>query len=170
MKTLAKAILFSGLLLGTVASGWAQIPPMAPLKWWSTPRVVQQLGLSPDQVSKIDSIWREHRKTLIDLRADHEKLQIDMDELLSKENIDEAAVVTKVEQLFRAKGQIEKVQMTMRLRIRNVLNRQQQERSLELWKQLRDERNADETGPGPAARNPMRGRGSARIPPSVPKL
>ena len=109
----------------------------------------------------------------MDLRAEHDKQQIDLDGMIDKENVEEAALMAKADQLFKAKAQVEKTQLMMRLRIRNVLSRPQQERSVELFNQLRQEqqqqRNSNEGEPNPGARNPNRGRGPLRPPVRPPQ-
>lgn len=169
MKVLARCLFTCGcLLIGMAGVGWAQLPPNVPFKWWNNPRVIQELGLSQDQIDKINTIWRDHRKTLIDLRAEHEKQQVDLETLLSKDTIDETAVLAKADLVNKTKADVERVTLQMRLRIRNVLTREQRERSKELLERFRMEeqqrRNTMDPNARPGPRNP-RGPGARRIPP-----
>ena len=79
MRPLGKYLLGVALLsLSFVGMGLAQLPPNVPFKWWTNLRVVRELGLTPDQINRIDTIWRDYRKPLIDLRAEHPQRQADL--------------------------------------------------------------------------------------------
>ncbi len=75
---------------------WAQggLRDMPPDKWWTNKRLIAALKLSPDQQSRIDTLWTQHRRGLIDQKAELEKRQMDLAELLGKNSIDENAALT----------------------------------------------------------------------------
>jgi len=37
-------------------------------KWWKVPKIVEEAKLTPTQVEKIENIFLEHKKNLIDLQ------------------------------------------------------------------------------------------------------
>jgi Spy/CpxP family protein refolding chaperone len=171
MKKSAKYLLVLSCCATLVAVARAQMPPNIPVKWWNTPRVIKELNLNPQQVQRIERIWVENRKNLIDLRAEHDKLQLDLEELVGKPAVEEAALRATVDQLYRAKADIEKATLMMRIKIRDVLTPEQQEKSRALFEQFRQEllekRNAGEGGellPGARGARP---KSPLRIPPST---
>jgi Spy/CpxP family protein refolding chaperone len=171
MRKSAKGFAVFLLGVGIISFAWAQLPPNVAFKWWNSPRIIKELGLTPQQVHKIETIWNENRKNLIGLRAEHDKLQVDMDELVSRPAADEAALRSMVDQLFRAKAEVEKATLIMRLRIRDVLTPEQQERSRALFEQTRiemlEKRNAGEAADPPGGQRVPRPRNPLRVPPST---
>ena len=171
MRKSAKCFAVLLLGIGVISVALAQLPPNVAFKWWNSPRIIKELGLAPQQVHKIETIWIENRKNLIGLRAEHDKLQVDMDELVSRPAVDEAALRSMVDQLFRAKAEVEKTTLIMRLKIRDVLTPEQQEKSRVLFEQSRiellEKRNAGEAGDTPAGQRVPRPRNPLRVPPST---
>jgi Spy/CpxP family protein refolding chaperone len=107
------------------AQGWHE-PPAG--KWWKNPAVVRQLELSPDQQDRIEKLWVQHRKDLIDRKAEFDKRQLELTELLSRSPVDESAALELFDRVQQARMAIEKTTFAMRVRIKNTLTREQQQR------------------------------------------
>jgi Spy/CpxP family protein refolding chaperone len=128
--------------------GLADLPPG---KWWINRRVIQQLELTREQQQKIESIWMEDRKELIDLKAELDKSQLDLAELIRREVVDEAAALAAFDRVQGARMTLERKTFLMRIRIKNVLTAQQQRRLEELSEMLRRNRNVPPAGARPGA-------------------
>jgi len=50
--------------------------------------VKDTLQLTPDQIDKINKIWMEHKKRLIDIKSDIEKAYLDLENMMSKPTTD----------------------------------------------------------------------------------
>ena len=54
-------------------------PMGAPMgRWWERPKVVEQLGLTPEQTKKLEAITLDQARTMVDLKSAVEKAQIDL--------------------------------------------------------------------------------------------
>ncbi len=111
----------------------AQMPETPPGTWWKRPRVVAVLKLTPEQQEKLEEIFARHRRSFIDLKADVEKKQIDVEELVSKKDADPKKVAAAIDALEDARGKLRKSMALMFLEQRNVLTDQQ-------WAQFLDRR------------------------------
>jgi Spy/CpxP family protein refolding chaperone len=97
--------------------------------WWKDSEAVKTLGLSEGQVGQIEQTFLAHRLRLVDLRADLEKQELNLQPLLDVDRPDEAIVSTQIDLITAARGRLEKEHASMLLAIRRVL-------SAEQWKRL----------------------------------
>jgi Spy/CpxP family protein refolding chaperone len=135
-----------------------------PGPWWKNTEIVARLGLSPDQVSRIDQTFLEHRLRLVDLRAELEKLEIGLQPLLDAERPEEAKVAAQIDLIAAARGRLEKEHVLSLLAIRRVLG-------VEQWKKLQalhQERGAERGRPGELPPPPDRGAESPTRPGAPP--
>ncbi len=119
---------------------------MPPGKWWTDPGLVQRLGLSTDQQTRMDSIFQQSRLKLIDLSAALQKEEAVMEPLLEAEHPDEAKVVAQIDRIAQARAELEKANARMLLGFRATLSQDQ-------WKRLQDYRPPQRFG-GPGGPRP----------------
>jgi periplasmic protein CpxP/Spy len=100
-----------------------------PGKWWSDPRFVQILGLTPDQQKRMDDIFNQNRLKLIDLSAVLQKEEAIMEPLLAADRPDEARILLQIDKVAQARAELEKGNARMLLGLRGVLTQDQ-------WKRL----------------------------------
>jgi Spy/CpxP family protein refolding chaperone len=98
-------------------------------RWWSNPQMVELIGLTPDQVKKMDDIFQQHRLQLIDLNASLEKEEAILDPLVSAEQPDDAKVLAQIDKVAQARAELEKANSRMLWSVRRVLTQDQ-------WKKL----------------------------------
>ncbi len=155
--------LWSVVILGLGGSCYAQagLSELPPGKWWTNRRVIQQLALTPEQQHKIESFWMEDRKELIDLKAELDKSQLDLAQMIRHDVVDEAAALAAFDHVQNTRMTLERKTFLMRIRIKNVLTPHQQRRLEELSEMLRRNRNIAP----PAGRPPA---GPDRPAPGVP--
>jgi Spy/CpxP family protein refolding chaperone len=139
------------IILGAEIVSYAQmrVPGFPPGTWWKDRRVVEELRLTSDQQAKIEAIWVEHRRRLIDEKAELDKRQLDLSDVLSKEQVDEAAAMKVFEQLQAARTALERTTFSMRIRTKNVLSLEQQQKLDEIAEKTRRERQAGSVVPKP---------------------
>jgi Spy/CpxP family protein refolding chaperone len=121
----------------------AQLPETPPGKWWKRPRVVQLLKLTPEQQDKLEEIFSRNRKAFVDLKADVEKNQIDVEELVSKKDSDPKKVSAVVDALEQSRMKLRKSMTMMFLEQRSVLTQVQWQQFLEQRDEWRRERSED---------------------------
>ncbi len=98
--------------------------------WWKNSDVASKLKLSDQQVQQLENTFYQHRLKLVDLRANVEKQDLQLQQLLDAANPDDSAILTQVDQLSAARNQLAREFTLMSLDFRKVLTPDQ-------WKQLR---------------------------------
>ena len=127
-----------------------------PGKWWKDSALMKKIGVSDEQVTKIEKIFLDHRLQLIDLHADLEKQEAILEPLVEADQPEEAKVVAQIDKVAQARANLEKSDALMLLAIRRVL-------TVDQWKKLGEVLSVDTfharptmraTTPGPAAPAP----------------
>ncbi|MFI5182033.1 MAG: Spy/CpxP family protein refolding chaperone [Thermoanaerobaculia bacterium] len=131
--------LFSAVILMSGVAA-AQMPEVPPGKWWKRPAVVQSLALSAEQQDKLDQILQKNRREFVDLKADVEKKQLDVEDLMAKKDSDPKKVASAVDLLEGSRAKLRKAMSMMVLEMRGVLNDTQWKQLLERREQWRLER------------------------------
>jgi Spy/CpxP family protein refolding chaperone len=105
--------------------GWRDLPPG---KWWVNRRVILQLRLNPDQQSRIESLWLQNRRNLMEWKSELEKRQQEFTSLLGKDIVDETAALRAFDRLQEARLSVERATFLMRIQIKNSLTPAQQQK------------------------------------------
>jgi Spy/CpxP family protein refolding chaperone len=100
-----------------------------PGAWWKDSETVKQLGLTEAQVGQIEQTFLAHRLRLVDLRADLEKQELNLQPLLDVDRPDETKVAAQIDLITAARGRLEKEHALMLLATRRALSTDQ-------WKRL----------------------------------
>lgn len=98
------------------------------LPWWTSP-VVQNLGLSQQQMDRIHQIVHSYRNQLLDARNDVTKAEADFDDLLSDPQVTSAMAKPVIDRLANNRATVTRVFTTMSVELRCVLTPEQ-------WRQL----------------------------------
>jgi Spy/CpxP family protein refolding chaperone len=101
-------------------------------RWWTRPEAAQRLGLTADQIKKMDDVFQQYRLKLIDLNAAVQKEEVIMEPLVSAEQPDEAKIVAQIDKVAQARAELEKANARMLLGIRRLLTQEQ-------WNRLKSE-------------------------------
>jgi len=101
-------------------------------RWWSDPQTAEMLGLTGDQVKKMDDIFQQHRLKLIDLNASLEKEEAILEPLVGADQPDDNKVVAQIDRVAQARAELEKANSRMLWSVRRVLTPEQ-------WKKLQSE-------------------------------
>jgi Spy/CpxP family protein refolding chaperone len=122
--------------------------------WWETP-LVRDLNLSDDQSRQIQTIVKEYRDKLVDLRATVEKADHSVNDLMNDERPDLAKFTAALDRQTVARAELAKVFSLMGFRIRMVLTPEQ-------WRELqkrRPQRPLDDPNRGGLKKGPRSGSG-----------
>jgi Spy/CpxP family protein refolding chaperone len=100
-------------------------------RWWERPRVAAALGLSEEQKGKLEIAALASARTMIDLKAQVEKAELDLKVAADEPTL----VVAKVRQAFQALQQarmrLDTDRFEMLLKVREVL-------TVEQWRKLQE--------------------------------
>ena len=102
-----------------------------PGKWWKDSALMKKVGVSDEQVQRIEKIFQDHRLQLIDLHAALEKQEAILEPMVEADRPDEAQVTAQIDKVAQARANLEKSNALMLLAIRRVL-------TIDQWKKLRD--------------------------------
>ena len=102
-----------------------------PGKWWKNSALMTRIGVSDEQVQRIEKIFQDNRLELIDLHAALDKQEAILDPLIEADQPDESQVIAQIDKVAQARANLEKSNAQMLLAIRRVL-------TVDQWKKLRD--------------------------------
>ena len=97
--------------------------------WWTDTALMARLGLTDLQKSRIESSFQAHRQSLTSAKETLEKEEAQLSRLLDADSIDRSAVSLQVNRVIQARSEMERVNATMTLEMREQLTRAQ-------WAQL----------------------------------
>jgi Spy/CpxP family protein refolding chaperone len=129
--------------------------PMGPMgRWWKNSEVVKKVGVSDEQVQKIEHVFQDHRLKLIDVRAALEKEEVKLQPMIEADSPNDQQIMAQIDRVANARAQLEKANAQMLLDIRHIL-------TLDQWKKLQSmppihmrvghvEGMRGEHGPGPS--------------------
>ena len=100
-------------------------------RFWDNPRIATALKLTPDQQKAMDDILFQHREKLIDLRANLQKAELDLEPLMNADEPNRAAIETQIDKVVAARAALEKANSNFLLDIRMKLTPDQ-------WKQIKN--------------------------------
>ena len=146
-----KKAFLTALLIGLVAPlAFAQMPPG---KWWQRPDIVRELGITEEQQTKLDAVFRASANELIDLRGEVEKQNVALRGELDQPALNRANIQKVAARLSEARGRLFERELTMLVDMRGVLSADQ-------WNHMRSMLDAMGAGGkkerrGDAMRRPM---------------
>jgi Spy/CpxP family protein refolding chaperone len=133
-----KKILCAAALAAFLAAPVVAAAGMPDGKWWKNPRVAAELDLSPDQSTEIEKVFVRSRSKLIDLKADLEKKQLDLQVAMDDKTADRSAVEKKIEAVENARAALQKTRALMILDMKQVLKPDQWERLVQKQQERRE--------------------------------
>lgn len=128
MKALLGMVLLAGPMLGPGQDG-----PQQGGRWWKDQHLVEDLGLQQAQLDQVERLFLDHRKATIDLRADIEKKELDLEELMASDSLEEGRISAQVDQVDAARSRLHKSEVMFTLNIRRILTAEQ-------WKKFQTSR------------------------------
>lgn len=96
-----------------------------PGMWWKNPDIAQKLNLTDDQKKRMDDIFQQSRLQLIDLKANVEKQEAQLEPMLAANPPDTNKVLAQIDLVAAARAELEKAVARMLLSIRGVLTADQ---------------------------------------------
>jgi Spy/CpxP family protein refolding chaperone len=116
-RTILLALLLSSSVLGQM--------PKSLYAWWSKPVVARQLNLTNVQRQQIRATVVQFRPHLIDIRAEVNKAEIDLEAQFDHDPVDQTKANQAIERLIAARADLTRTLSQMSLKLRGVLTEQQ---------------------------------------------
>ncbi|MCM2316373.1 MAG: periplasmic heavy metal sensor [Thermoanaerobaculia bacterium] len=145
----------------TAGSAMAQGPMMPKGKWWRMPEVAKQLKLTAEQQTKLDGVFNASQTELIDLKADADKLGIELRAHLEKPQVARKEALAAAQKLGAARGRLFEREVAMMVDMKSVLTEEQwsllrTKLAERMGNRMRDEMREGGDGPPPRQGNPNR--------------
>ncbi len=102
-----------------------------PERWWANHNVVREAGVSEAQARQIEGVFQKSRNTLIDERAELQKREGDLQDVLDSAQFDLAKAEQALDAVLAARSRLSKTTNMMMLHLRQVVNAEQ-------WGKLRE--------------------------------
>ena len=100
-------------------------------RWWNNPKIADRLKLTDEQRKEFDNILLQHREKLIDLRANVEKAELEMEPLVRADQPDEGKILAQIDKVAQARAELEKANARYLLALRSKLTPEQ-------WKEVQE--------------------------------
>jgi hypothetical protein len=100
-----------------------------PGAWWMNVALMQRLGITDDQKTRIEKTFENHRQAILSTTDQLEKEEALLARLLDAEPVDRNAVFTQIDRVIQARSEMERAGAVMTLEMREYLTRAQ-------WEQL----------------------------------
>jgi Spy/CpxP family protein refolding chaperone len=106
---------------------WAAFPASAGSrvdsmqKWWNSPRMVEELKLTPTEKDRLDQLFLEFRRNRIENRSKAKKEYLEIEAAFEKEPLDEARAKKAFAQVEAAKAASRKALHHFMLEVRRLL-------------------------------------------------
>ena len=94
-------------------------------RWWKNSDLVKELGINDSQVKRIEQTFQEHRMKLIDLHAELQRQEAQLEPMVEADNFDEAQIAAQIDKITAARGALEKSNALMLMSIRRILTVEQ---------------------------------------------
>ncbi len=108
--------------------------------WWKSPMAAQEIGLTPDQVKRLDDISLQGELKLVRLRAEVEEGEIMLRATLDAPVIDEGKADQQIDKVAEARAAVEKAEAHLAVSLRGVLTPEQ-------WTKMHEEHPMGPRGP-----------------------
>ena len=92
-------------------------------KWWYNTKIQQNLNLSQNEIDQLDDLFAQSRRKLIKLKSEVENEQFELDQLLGKNKVDDAAVKKQFQKLEKARNKLANERLQFVVGVRNILGR-----------------------------------------------
>jgi len=115
----AFSVILLALFLFTPLISTAQDVPTG--KWWYNPQIQKNLNLSQNDIGKLDKLFADSRRKLIQLKSEVEREQFELDQLLSKKKVDDAEVKKQFQKLEQARKKLANERLDFVIGVRNIL-------------------------------------------------
>ena len=120
-------------------------------KWWENDRIVARVKLTEEQQAAIGALVFDHARRLIDLNAGLKKAELDLAELVDRDDFDTTAIRKAFNGFQDARRRLENERFEMLLSVRGNLSAEQWNELLEIRRTL--DRMRENRRPGASAPN-----------------
>ncbi|MBM3807320.1 MAG: periplasmic heavy metal sensor [Acidimicrobiia bacterium] len=145
MNTLRKSLIY--LVLSLLVQAAATPAAAQGFKWWQTERFQKELGLTQEQITRIEGIYTSTDPLLRAQRKAVDKNDERLSKLIGDPTSDEVAVLQAVDRLESSRAEVSRTRTLFLFRIRRVLTEEQNVKINAMFKRDHEEREKRSKGP-----------------------
>ena len=101
-------------------------------KWWRMPEVAKKLDLTSEEQQKLDDLFVQSRRQLIDLKSNVEKEKLELELILDQQNFNEPACMDRFKRFQDARTNLTNERFKFLVKVRKLLG-------LDRYRQLKTE-------------------------------
>lgn len=135
-----KKLIVMLLILGVTGPVLANEFDLPPGKWWEDQRIVDRVGISAEQQSEIRDVVYERARKMIDLKADVDKVGLDLAAAVDRADFDASAVRSAYGAFQAARHKLENERFEMLLEVRQILSTDQWQKMQEIRRRVQQMR------------------------------
>jgi len=141
------------VIASVLVSGWlvASDLELPAGRWWENERLIERIGLTPEQRQRINDLVYDHAHRMIDLNASLKRAELELARLVGEPEFAPDPVRAAFADFQRARQALERERFEMLLSVREVLTSEQ-------WLQIQDIRRALRRRQWQSGDGPPRGR------------
>lgn len=109
-------------------------------RWWHNDEIITQLNLSPEEIEELDNAYIASRRHMLEIKGRVEAERFKLEELLSRPEIDAAAIREQNRQMESARTELAAERLDFLLKSREILGHQRFQKLTEIQRQWREER------------------------------
>jgi Spy/CpxP family protein refolding chaperone len=123
-------------LTATLLLGACATPAIAQsgFPWWTNDKVVRELGLTSDQSTRIDNVFRDSLPQLRQSKQELDRQEAELSRLIET-NADETQVVRQVDKVEAVRASLNKLRTIQLVRMRQVLTSKQKDKFKTVFEQ-----------------------------------
>ena len=118
LRNVFSVILLMIYLIAPVIAAGQDVPTG---KWWYNPQIQKNLNLSKKEVGKLDKVFANSRRKLINLKSKVENEQFELDQLLDQNKVNAAKVKKQFQKLEKARSKLATERLQFVIGVRNLL-------------------------------------------------
>lgn len=109
-------------------------------KWWQSEYFVQQLGLTPDQASRVEEVFQASWPALQAAKADLDRLETELSKMIAEGTAGESKVLQQIDKVEASRSAMGRTRSLMLYRMHRVLTPDQRVRLKALYEQKQREK------------------------------
>jgi len=109
-------------------------------RWWQNEEIITLLKVTPEEIKKLDDAYIASRRSMLKLRGRVEAERFELEELLSRPEIDADAIREQNRKMESARSDLAEERLDFLLKSREVLGHERFQKLIEIQRQWREER------------------------------
>jgi peptidoglycan hydrolase CwlO-like protein len=114
-----RGILITFTILVIAVSAVAQDAPSG--RWWRSPRVVKALKLTGGEIQQLESAYGQSRRKMINLKNKVEREQFELENMMGKRKLKEAAIRKQNRKLEKARSDLADAKFAFVIEVRKII-------------------------------------------------